>query len=81
MQQCRASIQKFSDRTSTELKRHVYDHYMEFVETSKEIKRLESETYQLSHHLAEQRRTLAELRDENLTDEQRLQLAGQDSGN
>lgn len=54
---------------------------MEFVETSKEIKRLESETYQLSHHLAEQRRTLAELRDENLTDEQRIQLAGQDSGN
>lgn len=40
---------------------------------------LESEMYQLSHILQEQRNTLALLHDESLTDEQRNQIAEQES--
>lgn len=48
--------------------------YMYFVNLD-----LESEMYQLSHILQEQRNTLSMLHDESLTDEQRNQIAEQEN--
>lgn len=39
LQQRKAKIQSFSDQTSSKLKKHVYDNYMQFIETAKEISR------------------------------------------
>lgn len=43
------------------LKRNVYQNYMQFIETAKEISHLESEMYQLSQLLSEQRSLLSTL--------------------
>ncbi|XP_012288680.1 exocyst complex component 8 [Orussus abietinus] len=55
LRQQRAKIQELADVTSAQLKRNVYQNYMQFIETAKEISHLESETYQLSQLLSEQR--------------------------
>lgn len=39
LQQRKAKIQNFSEQTSSTLKKHVYDNYMQFIETAKEISR------------------------------------------
>lgn len=39
LQQRKAKIQTYSDQTSSKLKKHVYDNYMQFIETAKEISR------------------------------------------
>ena len=39
LQQRKAKIQEFSDKTSSKLKKHVYANYMQFIETAKEISR------------------------------------------
>ncbi|XP_015601333.1 exocyst complex component 8 [Cephus cinctus] len=57
----RAKIQELSDKTSAQLKRNVYQNYMQFIETAKEISHLESEMYQLSQLLSEQRSLLGAL--------------------
>ncbi|XP_033223008.1 exocyst complex component 8 [Belonocnema kinseyi] len=54
----RARIQELADSTSAQLKRNVYQNYMQFIETAKEISHLESEMYQLSQFLSEQRTLL-----------------------
>lgn len=39
LQQRKLKIQNFSDQTSSQLKKHVYANYMQFIETAKEISR------------------------------------------
>lgn len=58
LRQQRASIQELADLTSAQLKRNVYQNYMLFIDTAKEISHLESEMYQLSQLLSEQRSLL-----------------------
>ncbi|XP_076276534.1 exocyst complex component Exo84 [Lasioglossum baleicum] len=57
----RAKIQELANNTSAQLKRNVYQNYMQFIETAKEISHLESEMYQLSQLLSEQRSLLSTL--------------------
>lgn len=57
----RTRIQELSTNTSGQLKRNVYQNYMQFIETAKEISHLESEMYQLSQLLSEQRSLLSTL--------------------
>ncbi|XP_055607993.1 exocyst complex component 8 [Uranotaenia lowii] len=71
LQQTKAKIQAHSDTVSSTLKKHVYENYMQFIETAKEISHLESEMYQLSHILIEQRNLLSTLRDESMLDDQK----------
>lgn len=66
--QRKAKIQAISDQTSSTLKRHVYENYKQFIDTSHEISHLESEMYQLSHILIEQRNCLSILRDTHVDD-------------
>ncbi|XP_075222918.1 exocyst complex component Exo84 [Lycorma delicatula] len=57
----RTKVQTLAEETSAALKKNVYQNYMQFIETAKEISHLESEMYQLSHLLTEQRSLLAAL--------------------
>lgn len=95
LQQTKAKIQSHSDTVSSTLKKHVYENYMQFIETAKEISRmmsfetwldcssmrffadLESEMYQLSHILIEQRNLLSTLRDESMLDDQKYIIEDQ----
>lgn len=61
LRQQRAKIQELANNTSAQLKRNVYQNYMQFIETAKEISHLESEMYQLSQLLGEQRSLLSTL--------------------
>ncbi|XP_071874419.1 exocyst complex component Exo84 [Bombus fervidus] len=61
LRQQRAKIQDLANNTSAQLKRNVYQNYMQFIETAKEISHLESEMYQLSQLLSEQRSLLSTL--------------------
>ncbi|XP_068084288.1 exocyst complex component 8 [Anabrus simplex] len=61
LQQQRQKIQNLADETNISLKKNVYQNYMQFIETAKEICHLESEMYQLSHLLSEQRSLLSSL--------------------
>lgn len=61
LRQQRAKIQELADSTSILLKRNVYQNYIQFIETAKEISHLESEMYQLSQLLSEQRSLLSVL--------------------
>lgn len=97
LQQTKAKIQSHSDTVSSTLKKHVYENYMQFIETAKEISRelvfriflffvdliaryfldLESEMYQLSHILIEQRNLLSTLRDESMLEDQKYIIEDQ----
>lgn len=61
LRQQRSKIQELANNTSAQLKRNVYQNYMQFIETAKEISHLESEMYQLSQLLSEQRSLLSTL--------------------
>uniref|UniRef100_A0A1B6FB48 Exocyst complex component 8 n=1 Tax=Cuerna arida TaxID=1464854 RepID=A0A1B6FB48_9HEMI len=61
LQQFRSKIQTLAEESSAALKKNVYHNYMQFIETAKEIAHLESEMYQLSHMLTEQRTLLSTL--------------------
>lgn len=61
LRQQRSKIQVLADKTSAQLKKNVYQNYMQFIETAKEISHLESEMYQLSQLLGEQRSLLGTL--------------------
>ncbi|XP_031627430.1 exocyst complex component 8-like, partial [Contarinia nasturtii] len=69
LQQCKSKIQSYGEQTSSSLKKHVYANYMQFIETAKEISHLESEMYQLSHLLIEQRNILSTLREQYSVDD------------
>ena len=51
-------FQTLSEDTHSQLKRNVYQNYGQFISTAKEISFLESEMYQLSHMITEQRNIL-----------------------
>ncbi|XP_018562650.1 exocyst complex component 8 [Anoplophora glabripennis] len=61
LQNLRKKIQALSEETSNNLKRNVYQNYVQFIDTAKEISHLESEMYQLSHLLSEQKSLLGAL--------------------
>nr|CAG4643760.1 EOG090X021B [Lepidurus arcticus] len=69
LKQQRQKIQALADETNQQLKKNVYQNYMQFIETAKEISFLESEMYQLSHMLAEQRTLLTSLLENSVVDE------------
>lgn len=54
-------FQTLSEDTHSQLKRNVYQNYKQFIDTAKEISFLESEMYQLSHMITEQRNILTNL--------------------
>ena len=66
LQQQRKTIQGLSESTNVLLKKNVYKNYMQFIETAKEITHLESEMYQLSHLLTEQKSLLEVLATTNI---------------
>ncbi|XP_065833602.1 exocyst complex component 8-like [Oscarella lobularis] len=68
LQKQRRAIQSLIDDTSHSLKKNVYKNYTQFIETSKEISYLESEMYQLSHLLTDQKKTLGAFSRLSLTD-------------
>ncbi|XP_017784758.1 PREDICTED: exocyst complex component 8 [Nicrophorus vespilloides] len=57
----RKTIHGLYETTNENLKRNVYKNYIQFIDTAKEISHLESEMYQLSHLLTEQRSLLNSL--------------------
>jgi len=59
--QHRNNIKTLSESTHTQLKKNVYQNYRQFIDTAKEISFLESEMYQLSHMITDQRNLLFEL--------------------
>ncbi|XP_059093169.1 exocyst complex component 8-like [Tigriopus californicus] len=61
LEQQRKNIQTLSEDTHSHLKRNVFENYKQFIETAKEISFLESEMYQLSHMITEQRNILSKL--------------------
>nr|XP_023022434.1 exocyst complex component 8 [Leptinotarsa decemlineata] len=61
LQTLRRKIQMLSEETSNNLKKNVYQNYVQFIDTAKEISHLESEMYQLSHLLSEQKLLLSAL--------------------
>lgn len=81
LQQQRCKIQTLAEETSTALKKNVYHNYMQFIETAKEISHLESEMYQLSHMLTEQRSLLSTLASSCLTPAAPLESPQQESKN
>lgn len=79
----RAKIQELADTTSAQLKKNVYQNYMQFIETAKEISHLESEMYQLSQLLGEQRSLLNTLATSHTTGpifDNNLESQPEDSG-
>ncbi|KAF2358031.1 Exocyst component Exo84 C-terminal [Trinorchestia longiramus] len=61
LQQQRQRIQQLAKETNALLKKNVYNNYMQFIETAKEISQLESEMYQLSHLITEQKSLLTSM--------------------
>ncbi|CAH0556750.1 unnamed protein product [Brassicogethes aeneus] len=61
LQAIRKKIQALSEDTNNNLKKNVYQNYGQFIDTAKEISHLESEMYQLSHLLSEQKSLLNSL--------------------
>ncbi|XP_045472129.1 exocyst complex component 8 [Harmonia axyridis] len=61
LRRLRKKVQSLSEETNSTLKRNVYQNYMQFIESAKEISHLESEMYQLSHLLSEQKSLLTSL--------------------
>ncbi|XP_030052282.1 exocyst complex component 8 [Microcaecilia unicolor] len=55
LQEHRQRVQTLADETAQNLKKNVYKNYRQFIETAREISYLESEMYQLSHILTEQK--------------------------
>ncbi|XP_065199865.1 exocyst complex component 8 [Planococcus citri] len=79
-QQQRLKIQNIADETSNLLKKNVYRNYTLFIETAKEISRLEGDMYQLSHLLSEQRSLLSTLATTSMfEDQKRIHLSETES--
>nr|XP_018897394.1 PREDICTED: exocyst complex component 8 isoform X1 [Bemisia tabaci] len=76
LEQQRLRIQALAEETNTLLKKNVYRHYMQFIETAKEISHLEGEMYQLCHQLTEQRALLAAMTTASVRGEKGLQSNG-----
>ncbi|KAL1491069.1 hypothetical protein ABEB36_011722 [Hypothenemus hampei] len=70
LQLLKKKIQTLSDETNNNLKRNVYQNYVQFIEAAKEISHLEGEMYQLSHLLSEQRSLLTSLMNSSILEDQ-----------
>ncbi|XP_072396920.1 exocyst complex component 8 [Diabrotica undecimpunctata] len=82
LQNLRRKIQSLSEETSNNLKKNVYENYVQFIETAKEISHLESEMYQLSHLLSEQKSLLSALSTTSiLEDTQHLSIERENKSN
>ncbi|ESN89846.1 hypothetical protein HELRODRAFT_194798 [Helobdella robusta] len=57
----RKQVNQLREETSVNLKKNVYKHYSQFIETAKEISILEGEMYQLSHLLTDQKNLMTSL--------------------
>jgi len=77
--QHRQKIQAISEETNQYLKKNVYHNYMQFIETAKEISYLESEMYQLSHLLTEQRSLIVTLLENSILGDKAPGLRGVDT--
>lgn len=75
----RENIQIWADDTNGLLKKNVYKNYTQFIETAKEISYLESEMYQLSHMLTEQKLLMASLLEISLTGEKTTSSKNKDA--
>ncbi len=69
----RKNIQTLSEDTNSQLKKNVYDNYGQFMTTAKEIAFLESEMYQLSHMITEQRNILERMAATSILGDGRVQ--------
>lgn len=56
---------------SSLLKKSVFENYVQFIDTAHEIQHLESEMYQLSHLLVDQRNLIEQIKEESLLDDQK----------
>uniref|UniRef100_A0A6P7GEP0 Exocyst complex component 8-like n=1 Tax=Diabrotica virgifera virgifera TaxID=50390 RepID=A0A6P7GEP0_DIAVI len=82
LQNLRRKLQSLSEETSNNLKKNVYENYVQFIETAKEISHLESEMYQLSHLLSEQKSLLSALSTTSiLEDTQHLNIERENKSN
>eukprot|EP00058_Branchiostoma_floridae_P005069 XP_002590557.1 hypothetical protein BRAFLDRAFT_124535 [Branchiostoma floridae] len=66
----RQRVQNLQDDTSLALKKNVYQNYMQFIETAKEISYVESEMYQLSHILTDQKTIMNSMMQMSITDKE-----------
>lgn len=69
LRQQRQRIHQLAEETNAQLKKNVYMNYMQFIDTAKEISYLESEMYQLSHLITEQKSLLTSLLELSITGE------------
>ncbi|KAG5671753.1 hypothetical protein PVAND_001932 [Polypedilum vanderplanki] len=66
---------------SSLLKKKVFENYSQFIETAREISHLESEMYQLSHLLVDQRNLIEQIKEETtLLDDQKNIIVETESG-
>ncbi|XP_070560701.1 exocyst complex component 8-like [Ptychodera flava] len=63
----RRRVQNLNDETAVAMKKNVYKNYTQFIETGKEISLLESEMYQLSHILTEQKTLVGQFLDMSIS--------------
>lgn len=76
----RKQLTNEKEGVSVLLKRKVFENYTQFVETAKEISHLESEMYQLSHLLVDQRSLIEKIKEETtLLDDQKNIIAEADN--
>ncbi|XP_068216023.1 exocyst complex component 8 [Palaemon carinicauda] len=78
LQQQRQRIHHLAEETNAQLKKNVYMNYMQFIDTAKEISYLESEMYQLSHLITEQKSLLTSLLELSITGERGPGCAAQE---
>ncbi|KAG0727971.1 Exocyst complex component 8 [Chionoecetes opilio] len=78
LRQQRQRIQHLAEDTNAQLKRNVYMNYMQFIDTAKEISYLESEMYQLSHLITEQKSLLTSVLELSITGERGPGCAAQE---
>ena len=77
LQKRKQKLQNTSLQVSLKLKQKVFENYSQFIDTAREISLLESEMYQLSHILVEQRGLLSSLREESLLEDPKNVIGNQ----
>jgi exocyst complex component 8 len=67
----KSTLLQEKQKTKEALKEKVFENYSQFIETAREISHLESEMYQLSHILVDQRNLIEQIKEETLLDDQK----------
>lgn len=68
LENLRRQVGRLKGETSVALKKNVYKHYSQFIDTAKEISILEGEMYQMSHLLTEQKNIVNAITELSLSD-------------